>query len=238
MTNLAAPPVSTRALKANRVLAIVFDGLAGLLVVAALVVLVVGLAASFAAATLSILLGIWTALVGLFSLPALAVLYLSKPRVPLRERSALVASASWFGRVLWSTAVFSLSIVIGSVAGVVASGATERGEDFGSGVGVAITTLSTMVLWPALLCVGAIAYVVMGIRWCLDLGSIVAEDGGVHVRALFEHRWTGPLSVSPKWSPLVDVLVEMGLSLISRSALVATLITVGLNFALFVWSWA
>jgi hypothetical protein len=169
--------------------------------------------------------------------PAIAVLYFSTPRVPLKQRSALIASASWFGRAVWAAAVFALSIVIGAVAGVVASTASGSGRADGSGLVLAIEATAALVFWPAILTVVAVAYVVVGVRWVLDLGAIVAEDGGAVVRSLLERRWTGPLRLSTRATGLLDVLIELGVAGISRIALVLTLVTVGLNVALSATSW-
>jgi hypothetical protein len=133
--------------------------------------------------------------------------------------------------VIWSGAVFALAIVIGSVAGVVAS----RAES-GGGLTSAVAVLSSLVLWPTVFCVVAIAYIVMAVRWCLDLGSIVAQDGGVSVRGLLERRWTGPI-VAPRRVVLIHLLIEFGVAGVSRVALILTLITVGLNVALLIASW-
>ena len=217
--------------KSTRVLTIVFDSVFGLIVVAGITGLVVGLATGFLEPSLVVLLAVWTSLVSLLALPALAVLYFASPRVPLRERSALVASASWFGRVVWAGVVFAFAIVIGSVAGVVAS----RAES-GGGLPSVVAVLSSIVLWPTVLCVVAVTYIFMAIRWCLDIGSIVAQDGGASVRGLLERHWTGPIAAS-RWMTLVDLLIEFGVAGVSRAALVLTLITVGLNVALLIASW-
>jgi hypothetical protein len=238
MSDAIALHVAVSASKRTRILTIVGDAITGLFVAATIVVLVVQLAAFFLDGPALAWLGIWAGLVSLLSLPALAVLHLSKPRVPLEDRSALVASASWFGRILWSAFVFSASIVIGSVAGIVASTATQQGDEMGADVSNVIVSLSSTILWPIVLGIGAVAYIVMGIRWSLDLGSIVAEGRGTVVRALLENRWTGPLPMSSTWSSLVDTLIEVGLTFVSRIALILTLITIGLNFGLAVWNWA
>jgi hypothetical protein len=164
------------------------------------------------------------------------VLYFSTPRVPLKQRSALIASASWFGRAVWAAAVFAVSIVIGAVAGVVASDANESGREGGVGIGLAIEATASLVLWPSILTVVAVAYVVVGVRWVLDLGTIVAEDGGTVVRSLLERRWTGPLRLSPRADGLLNILLELGIAGISRIALVLTLVTVALNVVLAVTS--
>jgi hypothetical protein len=205
----------------------VLDGLCGLVGVGCVTYLVVGLASPVLPAWGLTVLGVWTVFVCSMALPAIAVLYYSPPRVPLKQRSALIASASWFGRAVWAAAVFALSIVIGAVAGVVASTANESGRDDGSGLGLAIEATAALVLGPAILIVVAVAYVVVGIRWVLDLGSIVAEDGGAVVRTLLERRWTGPLRLSSSASGLLNILLELGIAGISRLALAVSLVTVG-----------
>ncbi|TQO20994.1 hypothetical protein FB472_2655 [Rhodoglobus vestalii] len=229
-SDIATEPI-TGTSKRTRVFNVVSDGITGLLVVIIIFALVVGFSIDVLGTPFAVGFGIWAAVCGLVSFPALAVLALSKPRIPLRERSALAASASWFARVVFSAFVFALSIVLGSVAGVVASNASNGGEDLESGLGLAFSVLGTAVLFPTVLAAAAFAFLVMGTRWCWDLGSIVTEGRGGHVRALVERRWTGPLSMSPRLHTLVDLFIEGGFLDVSRVGLVFTLITVALSVA-------
>jgi len=222
VTNFSEVTEPAPSIKHNRVVTIVFDGVLGLLAVAGITVLVVGLASTFLASSLLVVLGVWTALVSAVALPALAVLYLTPPRVPLKERSALVATASWFGRVAWASVVFALAIVLGSIAGVVAS-KTEASDGLSSTIAILFYT----VFWPTVFCVVAITFVIVAIRWCLDLGRIVAEGGGARVRDLLETRWTGPFP--SRWVGLIQLLVGFGVAGVSRVALILTLITVAWN---------
>lgn len=230
-------PASAVSSESNRKVAVLLDGLCGLVGVGSVTYLVVGLASPLLPVWGLILLAAWTVFVCSMALPAIAVLYFSTPRVPLKQRSALIASASWFGRAVWAAAVFALSIVIGAVAGVVASSANASGRDGAGGLGLAIEATASLVLWPAILIVVAVAYVVVGVRWVLDLGTIVAEDGGAVVRALLERRWTGPLRLSSKAIGLLNILLELGIAGISRLALVLTLVTVGLTVVFAATSW-
>jgi len=216
---------------------IVFDIIGGFVAVAGIAVLAVTLASSFLPSSLVVLVAIWTTMVALLALPALAMLFFSPPRVPLRERSALMASASWFGRAVWSGAVFALSIGIGSVAGVVASKASEGGEDFSSGLSLALNAVGGLVFLPALLAVVSGAFITMGARWNSDLGAIVAEDGGASLRLLVERRWTGTMERSPRRDDIFGLAVEVGVGGVSRGALVLTLITVGVVAAAMVADW-
>lgn len=236
MSDNAKAPLAGTNSDGTRLLTIVSDVITGLFVAAMIVVLVVQLADSFLDGAALAWLGIWVGLLSLLSLPALAILHLSIPRVPLKERSALVASASWFGRVLWSAFVFSASILIGSIAGVIASSRIQLGNKLGTDLDSVIMTLSSTILWPIVLGIGAVAYIVMGVRWCWDLGSIVADGSGTVVRAMLEDRWTGPLAKSSTWSSVVDFLIEVGLTIVSRIALILTLITIGLSFGLALWN--
>jgi hypothetical protein len=81
-----------------------------------------------------VILSIFATLAIIAVTPGLVVLYVSPPRIPLRERSALVASATGFIRSAWSAVVFALAIVIGSVAGALASKSLETTPDLSTGV--------------------------------------------------------------------------------------------------------
>jgi hypothetical protein len=232
MTAQPELPAAAVLSRSDRITTLIFDGIGGLVGIGGVTYLVVSLASPLLAGWGLALLAAWTAVLCLMALPAIAILHFSTPRVPLKQRSALIASASWFGRAVWAAAVFAVSIVVGAVAGVVASDANESGREGGVGIGLAIEATASLVLWPSILTVVAVAYVVVGVRWVLDLGTIVAEDGGAVVRALLERRWTGPLQLSPRAAGLLNILLELGIAGISRIALVLTLVTVGLNVVL------
>jgi hypothetical protein len=223
--------------RTTRLLAVGFDGATGLFGVGAVTYLVVSLSAMRVTGWVLPIIGIWTVLVCLAALPAVAVLFFSPPRVPLSQRSALVASASWFGRAVWAGVVFALSIAIGAVAGVIASAANESGRYDGSGIVLAIQATATLVLWPALQVVVAAAYVITGIRWSLDLRAIVEEQRGDGVRKLLERRWVGPLRLSHAADGLLDLVIEYGIGGLSRFALVLTLVTVAISVAVGATSW-
>jgi hypothetical protein len=218
-------PEASSTTKRNRIVAIVFDGVIGLVGIGAVSCVVLGLASIQLTGWGLALLALWTVVICVAALPAVAVLFFSPPRVPLKERSALVASASWFGKAVWAGAMFALSIVIGAIAGIVASTANESASKGGDGIILAIEATASLVLWPAIQTVIVVAYVVTGIRWSIDLGAIVSEDRGNSVRRLLEERWSGPLQLSPAASGLLNLTIEYGIGGISRGALVLTLIT-------------
>lgn len=217
----------------NRV-RIASDILSALLVVAVITMLVLALVGPVLSDLAVILFGIWAFIVSLFALPALFVLHIAPPRVPLRERSALLASVSWFGRAAWAGVVFALAIVMGALAGVVASETSNASADAAKGLELSLQILGPMVLWPTIVMVAAVAYIVMAIRWLFDLGAIISEDGGRAVRALLEERWRGQFSRALKWATLFGLILEFGVGFISRAALALTLVTVAIAMGLLI----
>jgi hypothetical protein len=159
-------------------------------------------------------------------MPALAILYAATPRTPLSQRSALFASASWFGKAVWSGVVFVLSVVIGSVTGIVASRASEAESDMAMAIQLAFGATSQFVVWPVLATVVAIAYGVMGVRWFLDAGWLAEGGHAGQAVAWLERRWFPTRQAADVRSPLL--LVELLLR-IGQFALAATLLTVGLS---------
>ena len=224
------PPISRAA-----ALRILSDCASGLVAVAAIVITVTGLLDRLVPTGWVVGLGIWTAVVGTGALPALGLLLVAPPRIPLRERSALFASASWFGRAVWASALFSLSIIIGAIAGVLASQAVEIAPEFD--LQKTIEHLAMLVLWPTVLLVTAIAYVIMGIRWLRDLGAIIADDHGSAARMLLEKRWGVSLGTTLRHKGLVDGILELSVGLLSRVALFLTMATVGAIASAYVASW-
>jgi hypothetical protein len=217
---------------------VVLDGLVGLSAVGIVTSLVVSLAGARVGGWPLLVLAAWTLSVSFFALPAIAVLFFSPPRISLRQRSALVASASWFGRTVWAGAVFALSIVIGSVAGVVAAEANESAHAAGDGLARAIEATASLVLWPAIQMVVAVGYVVVGTRWVVELGEIVREEHGNVARMLLERRWAGPLPRSLGATGLLNLVIEFGIGGLCRFALVLTLATVAFSVIGAVISWA
>ena len=210
----------------------VLDGFQGALVVGAITAIVVAVAAPVAPQPLLFLLGFWTVGIALVALPALVVLHLSPPRAPLSQRSALFASAKWFGRTVWAGMVFAVSIVLGTVAGVAASRISDAEQDLGVALEAVLTTTAQIALWPILAAVAAVAYVVMGVRWVLDLGAI-SDNGGAHqVWAMLELRWFGPKSLNANHSRLRQGLAWITASFVGRVGLILTLVTIGLVVAI------
>ena len=210
-----------------RVLAVIFDILQCLILVAVPVAIVVVTTSPWVPGALIFVLGLWTFLVSVLAVPAVVVLHNSPPRIPISQRSALVASASWFGRSVWAGAVFALSIVLGAVAGVVSSRISEHEHDLGSALGKSITGVAQLALWPIVLTVAAIAYVVMGARWLFDLGSIVDGGGARTVATAFERQWFGERAQSPDSSQVRDGVTTLVVSVVGRVALLLTMLTVG-----------
>lgn len=210
----------------------ILDGFQGVLVVGATTAVVVMVAEPVAPPPALFLLGFWTIGVALLALPALVVLHATPPPVPLSQRSALFASAKWFGRTVWAGMVFAVSIVIGTVAGVAASRTSDAEQDFGKALGAVITTTSQIALWPIVAAVAAVAYAVMGIKWILDLGAI-SDNGGAHqVWATLELRWFGPKSLNANHLRLRQGLAWIAASLVGRVGLILTLLTLGLAAAI------
>lgn len=219
----------------GRVALMILDGLLGFVLVAAIAAAVVTVAAPVAPQPLLVVLGIWTVGTSILAMPALTVLHLSPPRVPLSQRSALFSSAKWFGRTVWAAAIFALSIVLGAVTGVVASRVSEAERDLGDALGASFATTAEIALWPIMASVIAIAYVVMSVRWILDLGAI-ADSGGAHdVWRMLERRWFGQSSQSAARARLGSGLSWIAASVVGRVGLSLTLITVGLDVAI-TWS--
>ena len=211
---------------------VVLDTLEGLIVVGGITALAVAVAAPIATQPGLITLGIWTALSSIAALPALVVLHLSPPRIPLKDRSALFSSAKWFGGAVWSAVVFSVSIVLGTMTGLVASRATGSEQDLAVALGSAFSATAQIAVWPILAGVAALAYVVMGVRWLIDLGKI-ADGGEAHdVWVRLEQRWfqtTGPTLSRGQFRPFLSWLLA---SVVGRFGLIATLLTVGLDVAI------
>jgi hypothetical protein len=216
----------------GRVALMILDVLQGLVLVAAITAAVVTVATPITPQPLLIILGIWTAGTSIWAMPALTVLHMSPPRVPLSQRSALFSSAKWFGRTVWAAAVFALSIVLGAVSGVVASRVSESERDLSDALGASLETTAQIALWPILAGVISIAYVVMSIRWLLDLGAI-ADSGGAHdVWQSLERRWFGHTSPSAARARLGPGLTWFAASVVGRVGLSLTLVTVGLVIAI------
>lgn len=219
----------------GRVALMILDGLLGLLLITAITGAVVTVAAPVAPQPLLVVLGIWTVGTSLLAMPALIVLHMSPPRVPLSQRSALFSSAKWFGRTVWAAAVFALSSVLGAVTGVVASRVSESERDLGGAIGASLEMTAQIALWPILAGVITVAYVVMSVRWMLDLGAI-ADSGGAHdVWKTLERRWFRPTSASAPRARLWSGLSWIAASVVGRIGLSLTLITVGLDVAI-TWS--
>ena len=164
--------------------------------------------------------GIWTGVVSVLAIPAVVVLHMSPPRLPLSQRSALVASAAWFIRAVGAGIVFALSIVLGAVAGVVASRVSDAQPNLGSALGLAFADTAQVVLWPILAVVVGVAYLIMAIRWLVDLGWIVEAGGGTAAWKQLTERW----GFTP--GPRGEFWVYLFVALIGRIALFLTLVTV------------
>jgi hypothetical protein len=214
---------------------IAYDCAGGLFAAGLIVFVVVNMAIPSLSTAGVVVLAVWVSLLGLAAMPGLGVLLISPPRVPLRERSALLASASWFGKSVWASLVFALSVAIGAIAGVVASKASESpgGIDLDQIIGV----LGGLVIWPVVLVVAGVAYVVMGVRWLLDLGAIISDERGTAVRARLEKRWGATLATSPQYAQLVDLILEFSLGVLGRGALALLLLTVGITTGAYVAIW-
>jgi hypothetical protein len=164
--------------------------------------------------------------------PGLVVLYVSAPRRPLRERSALVASATWFIRAAWSAVVFALAIVIGSVAGALASKSLESASDLSAGVQQAWNGLLETAFGPIVLTVTGVTFVVMVLRWGFDLRTIVRDGDALAAVKMFEQRWTGNVRESDAaqwWRNLITSVLIKRVSLIALFVL-----TVGLGIVLII----
>jgi hypothetical protein len=206
---------------------VILDILQCMTLVAMPVAIVVVTTSPWVPGALTFVLGLWTFLVSVLAVPAVVVLHNSPPRIPISQRSALIASASWFWRSVWAGAVFALSIVLGAVAGVVSSRISEHEHDLGSALGESITGVAQFALWPIVLTVAAVAYVVMGARWLFDLGRIVDDGGARTVAAAFERRWFGEGVHSPDLSKVRDGVTTLVVSVVGRVALLLTMVTVG-----------
>ena len=215
----------------QRVTTAVLDLMYCAVIVAVPVTVVVVIAAPWLSAPVDVGLGIWTGLMMVGAVPALVVLYVSPPRVPLSKRSALFASATWFGRAVGAAAVFSLSIVLGSVAGVIASRVSETDHHLGAAVSASIAALVQLALWPIVLSVAAFAYLATGIRWLLDLGRIVDEGGARMILMSLEARWFGPREVSPRGRAIRDAVSVATVSIFGRIALSLAMLTVVVTVA-------
>lgn len=170
-------------------------------------------------------------MVTVLAVPAVVVLYPSPPRAPLSQRSALFASASWFGRAVWAGAVFALSIVLGAVVGVVSSRISETQHDLGRALTDSIVGVAQLALWPIVLTVAAAAYLIMGIRWLSDLGRIVDEGGARTVVMSLEARSFAPREVSSDSGDVRDAITVLAVSLLGRVALSLAMLTVALTIA-------
>lgn len=199
---------------------LVLDAVMVLFAATALGALVAELIATATQTPLVIATGLWTGVVAILASPAVLVLHLSPPRVPLAQRSALFASASWFIRAVGAGTVFALSIVLGAVAGVVASRVSDPQPSLGAALTVAFGATAQVALWPILAAVASIAYVVMGIRWLVDLGAIVEAGGGTAAWTQLTKRWG--LTPGQRGEFWVYVFVAV----MGRIALFLTLVTV------------
>ena len=210
-------------------LLLLMDVVFGILIIGTVVAFVVAIPATVASGPVLIVLGIWTALVTIWAVPGLVVLYLSPPVTPLRERSALIASATWFGRSLWSGVVFVASILLGTVTGLVASRIGDSESNLGSAMGSVFGTMAQLALWPFLATVAGVAFVIMGIRWLVDL-RVISERGGAHEVLLgLQRRWFGAENSSASDSRVGATLSFLAASLVGRVGLVLLLLTVLLD---------
>jgi hypothetical protein len=149
----------------SRVVQIVFDAIGTLGAFAIAVYVTVSLLSVTLPPPIVVGLSIFATLAMLTVAPGLVVLYVSPPRRPLRERSALVASATWFIRSAWSAVVFALAIVIGSMAGALASKSLENAPDLSTGVQQTWNGLFATAFGPIVLTVTTITFLVMALRW-------------------------------------------------------------------------
>lgn len=208
-----------------RLWAVSLDALTGIVIVAAATSVAVAVATPVAPTWASIVLGVWTAIATIWALPAIVVLHLSPPPVPLKERSALFSSAAWFGRTLWAGIVFALSILFGTLAGVAASRSSDSGGDFGA----ILSATAQLAVWPVLAAVAAVAYVVMGVRWFLDLGTILRDGTADRIWADLELRWLGT-SHRPAWYVRIRPhLLGFVIGGLGRFGLGLTVVTLGVN---------
>lgn len=210
-----------------RLWAVSLDALTGLVIVAAVTSVAVAVATPVAPTWATVVLGVWTAIATIWALPAIVVLFFSPPPRPLKERSALFASAAWFGRTLWASVVFALSILFGTLAGVTASRSSDSGGDFGA----ILSATAQLAVWPVVAAVAAVAYLVMSVRWFLDLGTILRDGTADRIWADLELRWLGT-SYRPGWyvrsRPHLPGAVVGGLG---RFGLGLTVVTLGVNVA-------
>lgn len=210
----------------------IFDLVQAAFIVGMITALVVMTAALITAGTLLVILGIWTAVISIWSLPALVVLYRSPPRVPLSQRSALVASAKWFGNAIWAAVVFVLSIALGTIAGILASTVADNETDVGTALNSALAVTAQVVLGPVLATVAAIAYLITGVRWLRDLEVISDEGGAEKVWIDMEHRWFGPAEQSGSGGGGRALIVWFAGNVTGRVGLILTLVTIFLNIAI------
>jgi hypothetical protein len=122
--------------------------------------------------------------------------------------------------------------VLGTVTGVVASRVSDTEQDLTIAIESVLATTAQIALWPILAGVAALAYIVMSIRWLLDLGKI-ADSGGAHeVWARLEQRWFGTEEPTVSDGRLRPALAWLLASFVGRFGLIATLLTVGLDVAI------
>lgn len=210
---------------APRVFTLVFDLLLAAFIVGATTATVSVAVATSTPQPCPVIFGVLTAVFALAAFPAFTILALSPPRPPLAQRSALLSSAVWFGRTVWSGAVFAASLVIGAVVGIAAARVSENEENLTTAFGAALAASSQLVLWPILLAVAIFAYAAMGIRWIVDLGAVVRSGDAIVAWLQVERRWLPPAkTVEPAWrDTIIDVIVFAG-----RVAIAFLLITVAL----------
>ncbi|NYG99236.1 hypothetical protein BJ979_001862 [Schumannella luteola] len=175
--------------RAQRVYTVVSDFVP---IVGALVMLVAftsTLASTWGSAVVAVVVGVVTVGLAGWAAPALIVLWMSPPPRPLVQRSALVARAAWFGRTVFAVSVFGFSIIAGSVAGVIASKVADAASPehaidaaWGAITGIAL---------PALGAVFGALYVYVGVRWLMDLGTLLAEERAKRVIDRLILRWAG-----------------------------------------------
>jgi hypothetical protein len=227
-----SPPLG---LAGKRIFVLVADVVLGLALIAMIVIAVVSVPSLVAPQGVLVVLAIWTAAISLMAMPALIVLYLSPPRVSLRERSALIASASWFGRSIWAGAVFAGSIVLGAVSGVVAARVSDSEQDLGVALGSVIAATTQIALWPTIGAVASVAFVVMGMRWVIDLSAISDEGGAHQIWGVLERRWLGAVDTSARRVKLTRGLSWLAASLVGRLGLILLLVTISLDVAITWW---
>jgi hypothetical protein len=218
-------------MKGQRAVTVAGDLTLGAGFVAVSIVLVIELGNMWLPAGVVIALGIWAGLVALLALPAVALLCTSPPRLPLSQRNALFSSAVWFGRTVWAGAVFAFSIVLGSTTGIVASRISDTQHNLGTALGESFVAVSQIALWPVLLLVAMVGYIVMGVRWLRDVGHLVETGKAAEMGDTVETRWFAPRGQSPEHTRRRAMLMTVLASFVGRIGLFLTLVTVGLSVA-------